>query len=208
MSMSVVTPIFDVMLVIWLSSLLFENVKAFLSLETSHLLFSSSRMILHQFSAWIGHHSTGHSSIVTSLWRPSDTLSMGSPPIHRCVTSQRVVFIVSLQLSLSQCLQDNLLSPENVRFKTLGLFVLALVLAPSFKRRLSMKWMANKVHWLDWWEMNDSVVDGSNHTLKQKFLRTTVSWKQRITDIQIWVLKIKPHLLFLASVLTLHNYPV
>lgn len=63
-----------------------------LSLETLHLLFSSSGMILHQFSAWIGHRSTGHSSSVTSLWRLFDTLSMGSPPIHRCVTSQHVVF--------------------------------------------------------------------------------------------------------------------
>lgn len=115
-----------------------------LSLETLHLLFSSSRMILHQFAAWIGHHSTGHSSSVTSLWRPSDNLSMGSPPIHRCVTSQHVVFIVSLQLSLRQCLQDNLLSLKNVSTKTLGHFILALVLAPSFKRRLSMEWMANK----------------------------------------------------------------
>lgn len=69
---------------------------------------------------------------------------MGSPPIHRCVTSQHVVFIVSLQPSLSRHLQDNLLSLKKESTKPLRLFILALVLAPAFKRRLSMEGMANK----------------------------------------------------------------
>lgn len=172
----------------------FWKCQACLSLETLHLLFSSSGMILHQFSAWIGHRATGHSSSVTSLWRPSDTLSMGSPPIHRCVTSQRVDFLLSPCSHHSVGLQDNLLSQENVSTKILGLCVFALVLAPLFNRKLSMKPVEE--HWWAWWKIDDSVMDGSNYTPKQKSLKATGGWKQSSTDIQIGVLKFKYHLPF------------
>lgn len=49
-------------------------------------------------------------------------------------------------------------------------------------------------HWLAWWKIDDSVMDGSNYTPKQKSLKATGGWKQSSTGIQIGVLKFKYHL--------------
>lgn len=46
-------------------------------------------------------------------------------------------------------------------------------------------------HWLSWWKIDDSLMDGSNYTPKQKSLKATGGWKQSSTGIQIGVLKFK-----------------